>query len=159
MQWRLIRREDIALICGLLAENPAWGRKRLSIELCQRWEWRNSVGRLKDMACRTLLLKLEKGGAIRLPPRRAGWSKPPRRRPLAEVFHDRSPIEESLSSLQPIGMETLATGHEQLPLFRYLLQSLRVPVKDIYLYPLRPDFRERLCRALAFQPEGGVHAS
>jgi len=214
------------------------------------------------------------------------------------VFHDRSPIEESLSSLQPIGMETLATGHEQLPLFRYLLQcyhylghktcvgenlkylfrdrmgrplgcllfgsaawkarsrdefigwdsaqrqrnlflltnntrflilpwvrvkhlashllaltlrrlsrdwvnkyahpielvetfvererfrgtcyraagwiyvgattgrsrndthqTLRVPVKDIYLYPLRPDFRERLCRALAFQPEGGVHAS
>ena len=35
---------------------PSWGRSRLSRELCERWDWRNQKGRLKDLACRTLLL-------------------------------------------------------------------------------------------------------
>jgi hypothetical protein len=34
------------------------------------WDWRNGVDQLKDMAARTLLLKLEQRGWIVLPPRR-----------------------------------------------------------------------------------------
>lgn len=70
MQGRAVSGTDIGLIRGLLAEHPAWGRTRLSEELCRRWDWRNAQGQPKDMAARTLLLKLERAGHIRLPPRR-----------------------------------------------------------------------------------------
>lgn len=40
---------------------------RLSWELCVIWNWRNDSGRIKDMAARTLLLKLEQRKLITLP--------------------------------------------------------------------------------------------
>ena len=82
---------DIGLIELLLAENPGWGRSRLSVKLCELWDWRAANGQLKDMACRNLLLRLEKAGHIVLPPRqrksptvtatapRSGWPIAPKR--------------------------------------------------------------------------------
>jgi len=49
------------VICDLMAKHRAWGRTRLSEELCSIWSWRNNQGRIKDMAARTLLLKLAEG--------------------------------------------------------------------------------------------------
>ena len=62
MQGRQLNGADIDLIRGLLDGHPDWCRSRLSVELCERWDWRNTQGRLKDMAARTLLLKLERVG-------------------------------------------------------------------------------------------------
>jgi len=45
--------------------HPGWSCRRLSVELASRWDWRNGVGQLKDMAARTLLLKLHQRGAVR----------------------------------------------------------------------------------------------
>jgi cysteine synthase len=42
-------------------------RTKLSRHIAQRWEWRNQAGQLKDMACRSMLLKLEQKGWICLP--------------------------------------------------------------------------------------------
>jgi hypothetical protein len=50
--------------------NPHWSRWRLSRELATRWDWRNAAGQLKDMAARTLLVKLQQRGLIELPARR-----------------------------------------------------------------------------------------
>jgi hypothetical protein len=50
--------------------HPGWSRRRLSVELASRWDWRNGAGQLKDMAARTLLLKLHQRGLLELPPRR-----------------------------------------------------------------------------------------
>jgi hypothetical protein len=50
--------------------HPGWSRRRLSIELASHWDWRNGAGQLKDMATRTLLLKLHQRGLLELPPRR-----------------------------------------------------------------------------------------
>ena len=50
--------------------HPDWSRWRLSVELATRWDWRNGAGQLKDMATRTLLLKLHQRGLIELPARR-----------------------------------------------------------------------------------------
>jgi hypothetical protein len=69
MQGRRLSGADLELIRGLLGEHPQWCRSRLSVELCERWDWRNARGRIKDMAARTLLLKLERAGHIRLPAR------------------------------------------------------------------------------------------
>jgi hypothetical protein len=45
-----------------VGENSHWSRWRLSRELATRWDWRNDMGVLKDMAARTLLLKLAQRG-------------------------------------------------------------------------------------------------
>ena len=69
IQGRKIKPTDIQLIQQLLAENPSWGRSRLSLELCQQWNWRRPDQGPKDMACRSLLLKLGRAGQIVLPPK------------------------------------------------------------------------------------------
>jgi hypothetical protein len=59
--------EDLRL---WVREHPGWSRRRLSLELATRWGWRNRAGQLKDMATRTLLVKLHQRGLIELPARR-----------------------------------------------------------------------------------------
>ncbi len=49
-QGREVSGADLGLIRDLLAEHPAWGRTRLSEELCRRWDWRHAQGRAKEMA-------------------------------------------------------------------------------------------------------------
>ena len=56
LQGRRLGPEERALVGYWLATEPTWNRTRLSRELCRRWNWRNEAGRLKDIACRTLLL-------------------------------------------------------------------------------------------------------
>ena len=70
VQGREVSRDDIELVRRLVEGNPSWNRTRLSKDLCLLWNWRASNGQLKDMACRTLLLKLEQRGHIILPKQR-----------------------------------------------------------------------------------------
>jgi len=70
VQGRKITPADIGYIKELLTSYPLWHRTRISRELCGAWNWRNTTGQLKDMACRTLLLKLERAGHFTLPARR-----------------------------------------------------------------------------------------
>ena len=121
IQGRCITSGDVALIRGLLAGNPSWNRSRLSRELCERWDWRNEKGRLKDMACRTLLLKLERQGQIRLPARQRPSPNAHRNRQITEAPHDCTPIESDLSALRPLRIEPLKSTDKELPLFKFLL--------------------------------------
>jgi hypothetical protein len=122
IQGRRLRPEDLKLVRHWLATEPSWHRTRLSRELCQRWNWRNEAGRLKDMACRTLLLKLERQGAISLPKRQGTAPNAFRNRKPVEVAHDQCPITEALSALRPLRIEVLGARHPDLALFRLLLQ-------------------------------------
>jgi uncharacterized protein DUF4338 len=70
VQGRCVEPADIVRIRGLIADNPAWSRRRLSEALSAEWNWRNGSGQLKDMAARSLLLKLEQRGLVQLPARR-----------------------------------------------------------------------------------------
>ena len=74
IQGRRIGAAELEQIRQLLDQHPHWSRRRLSERLAQLWDWRNGAGRLKDMAARTLLLKLQERGWIALPPR-AGVSR------------------------------------------------------------------------------------
>ena len=121
MQGRKLCREDIGLIRDLLAEHPEWGRTRLSEELCRRWDWRNGQGRIKDMACRTLLLKLERAGLIRLPKRRVPSSNGLRNRNVPFVDHATEPICCPLCDLRPLTVSVVEPGSEDLGLFNCLL--------------------------------------
>ena len=122
MQGRRMRSEDLALIGEWLGAFPHWNRTRLSRELCLAWNWRNTAGRLKDMACRTLLLKLEARGQICLPPRRTASVNHLRNDRIAEIAHDSSALEGGLDRLRPLQLEALAEGTSSHALFNFLLQ-------------------------------------
>jgi len=70
VQGRPVSKLDLELIRHWVEQNPGWSRWRLSRELAARWDWRNGVGQLKDMAARALLVKLHQRGLIALPARR-----------------------------------------------------------------------------------------
>ena len=121
IQGRELSAEDIGLIQGLLAEHQDWGRTRLSEELCCLWDWRNGQGRIKDMAARTLLLKLERSGHIELPERRRPSSNGLRNRHVPLVDHATAPICGALRDLRPLAVSVVEAGSEDLRLFNCLL--------------------------------------
>jgi len=120
IQGRSVSDEDIARIRELMRSNPSWHRTRLSRELCRKWEWCNHQGQVKDMACRTLLLKLEALGYLTLPTRQAPSPNGYRNRAIQAVFHDTTPIKGSLQNVLPLAIEVVKdTG--SLSLFAFLL--------------------------------------
>lgn len=76
LQGRPFGPEELAEVQALTVQNGHWSRYRLSRELAALWNWRTPKGQLKDMAARTLLLKMQEQGWIQLPPIRI---KPPTR--------------------------------------------------------------------------------
>ena len=121
IQGRNITTDEIGLIRDLIAEHRDWGRTRLSEELCRCWNWRNAQGRIKDMAARTLLLKLERRGCIELPTRQRPSSNQFRNRHVPVVEHVGEPIRDSLSNLRPLSVSLVAPRSEDLRLFNGLL--------------------------------------
>jgi hypothetical protein len=109
LQGRPFGPEQLAQVQSLLNNHGQWSRYRLSRELAQLWNWRTTQGELKDMAARTLLLKMEKQGWIRLPERR---SKSPTRSGQPRITGgsalDESPIECGLAQLTPLRLQEVS---------------------------------------------------
>ncbi len=70
LQGREISNSDISFIKELLAQQPKWSQWKISREICRQWKWENDKGQIKDIACRSLLRKLESKGCIILPLRK-----------------------------------------------------------------------------------------
>ncbi len=121
IQGRHITADELGLIRGLMAVHCDWGRTRLSEELCRLWDWRNAQGRIKDMAARTLLLKLERRGLIKLPARQRPSSNEFRNRRVPLVDHVSKPICGSLDDLRPLSISIVAPGSPDVRLFKSLL--------------------------------------
>jgi hypothetical protein len=122
IQGRDITPGDLAQIQRLIAQNPQWSRRRLSEVLAQRWQWYAASGQLKDMAARTLLLKLQDRGRITLPPRRRA---PVKRRPDPgpDLFDCRppEPVVAGLSTLRPLRIQVVGPRQPDYHVFeRYL---------------------------------------
>ena len=150
LQGHAVSEADLAQIGAWRAEHPAWHRTRLARELCLRWNWRNQVGRLKDMACRSLLLKLQAQGRMGLPPRRTASVNGRRNARCRERAHDRSPIQCALPALWPLRMEPLAQGDGAVDGFRFLLQRYHyLGLRNCVGQNLKYLVRDRTGRALA----------
>ncbi len=106
IQGRNLISGDIELIRRLIADNPDWHRTRLSKHLCQLWNWRTDTGLLKDMACRSMLRKLEKRQLIVLPPARTSGN---RARKIKDIKHDTEPLQSPLKQIRPVEI-TMITG-------------------------------------------------
>jgi hypothetical protein len=109
VQGRKLDAEDILRIRRLIVDNPAWSRRRLSEVLCSEWDWRNASGRLKDMAARTLLVKLHARGLIQLPARRRVPSNRMAARPAPRLLWDSTPITGTLRDLEPLTLREIST--------------------------------------------------
>jgi hypothetical protein len=106
LQGRSLVTEELDWIRSLISSHPDWGRFRLSVHIAEQWNWRNGASQLKDMAARTLLLKLERRGFLALPRRqRGGGSRPVSRPSVVPVDGWTEPLlEVPLSQLLPLNL-------------------------------------------------------
>jgi hypothetical protein len=108
VQGRQLEPSDIFRIRQLMAENPTWSRRRLSEVIAQEWDWRNGSGRIKDMAARAMLLKLDALGLISLPPRRRRPSNRMAAGRISRQNWDQSIITGTLRQLGPITIQEIS---------------------------------------------------
>lgn len=117
-----ITEKEIALINRLIAENPSWGRSKLSRELCRIWNWCGAGGQLKDISCRDLLRNLDAKGLIKLPPRiHSGGRKPGSRDKVQAVSHNTTPVACPIKELLPLKVEVIKKSGPLLKEFKSLL--------------------------------------
>lgn len=123
LQGRRLGPRELGAVKALVAEHPGWSRYRLSRELAQQWQWRNGAGQLKDMAARSLLLKLEQRGWIRLPTRRRPSPNRMRHKqmPALDGGISQEPIRRALASLQPLQVREVSV---EFPADRELFEAL-----------------------------------
>lgn len=119
---RHIGSDDLNDIRATVSEHWDSGRSAISKVLCQRWNWRQPNGQLKEMACRALLLKLESKGALELPPRQKESFRAPRRTDRQVFDVDTSPLEGSLSDFGSLTIRTVRQTPEE-PLWDHLVDS------------------------------------
>lgn len=99
---RTITSSDLLQIQTVIEQHWDKGRTPISRILCQMWNWVQPNGRLKDMACRELLLTLERSGCLRLPPPKANANNDLRNRSIPFLDTEQTPIEASLADLPPV---------------------------------------------------------
>jgi hypothetical protein len=112
VQGRSLRPEEIGWLAQWIEAHPQWSRKRLARELCECWCWRDHQGRLKDFAARSLLLKLEARGHVRLPVLQV---QKRRARPAVVPLSDwqqPEPWAGRLGQIRPVKLEPVRAGSE-----------------------------------------------
>jgi len=119
---RMLYDADIASIQELVQAHPRASRRELSRQLCRRWDWVQANGTPCDMVCRSLLLALDRGGHIKLPPGRGRHPNPlaVRRRPERPAV-DITPVEGRLKDLGALEFR-LVRRTPQEPLFNGLIE-------------------------------------
>jgi len=104
---QVITTAQVEFIRQLIAQHPEATRRRLSLLLCEAWEWKQANGAPRDMVCRGLLLGLHRAGHIELPPARLTGFNPaarygPERWKAVAVELDTTPLAVPLSALRPL---------------------------------------------------------
>ena len=154
---RAISQEDILYIRSLIDHYPGESRRKLSVRLCEAWQWRQANGALRDMVCRGLLLMLERAGQISLPPVSYVRHNPLSRRARPQpVLIDTTPIEGSLCKLQPLELEQVRRTSRE-PLFNSLMEQhhylgYEQPVGEHLKYVVWAQGRPVACLAWSSAP-------
>ena len=99
---RTIASADLEFIQIIIHKN--WNKSRTTISkiLCQKWNWVQPNGRLKDMACREILLTLYRKGLISYPPGRHDGRNKKRNQSIPFVSTNKRPLNARLSELQSV---------------------------------------------------------
>jgi hypothetical protein len=154
---RLITDDDLVFIRRLIAEHPDCSRRELSKKLCMAWNWVQPNGALRDMVCRSMMLKLHREGHIELPPVRFVPRNPlAQRRAAALLQVDQAPLRSSLAELEAIELRQVRRTSEEA-LFNSLLQQHHYlgytqPVGEHLKYLLSAGGRPIACAAWSSAP-------
>ncbi len=113
LRGRDITPKVLQVIQETIAAHAHEGRSAISRILCAQWNWRQSNGALKDMACRELLLRLQRLGVIQLPPRqrqKANYKVIP---PLPAAFEEQmaAPVIGRVDAFGELRLQ-MVRGHE-----------------------------------------------
>jgi hypothetical protein len=117
---RTISDSDIKEIQDTVHEHWTKGRKEISRVLCRQWQWFQPNGRLKDMACREILLTLKRKGLITLPPPLHNANNHKRNKTIIKIDIDQTPLEQKLSALPPVKLKMVRSTEAQ-PLYNSLV--------------------------------------
>jgi len=164
-QGRCLTGAELLELQNRIEAHPGWSRHRIAEDLCLRWAWRTTLGRLKTFAARSLLLTLEARHGLRLPPVRVAFGRAPwGLRPAAAVpdapVPPPPPIVGALGRLQPLqwglaghGAPERARALAHLRAYHYL--GCDRPVGSHLLYLVRDsagrDLAVHLVGAAAWQ--------
>jgi hypothetical protein len=154
VQGRKLESADILRIRKLIVDNPHWSRWRLSQALCTEWEWRNGSGQMKDMAARSLLVKLHARGLIELPARRQIASNRMLCRRIPRQYWDTTPVVGTLPDLgtlkvQEVSQESTARIRFAAALSEFHYLGYRGTVGENLQYTVT-DAQDRLLACLLF---------
>ena len=151
---RIATSEDVALINELIYNNPNISRYALSKKLCEAWNWRQANGQLRDMVCRSFLLRIEEAGYIKLPPRKSTPFFVRKKPSVIEV--DQSPVCGSLPDIKPLQfMQVRRTHYEKL--YNSLIEQFHYlkyvqPVGEHLKYVVFSNKRPVACFAFSSAP-------
>jgi hypothetical protein len=151
VQGRVVRAEELDWLRESIAAHPEWSRKDIAREVCRAWKWQDGRGRPKDFAARSLLLKLDAGGAIRLPPlrytrqRRWSWARHESTEPARPTA-----IASPLGTLRPLSIAPVAAGSAEYRRWRVYLEryhylGLRVVGENVGYLVLDAQGRDVAC--------------
>lgn len=117
---RKITASDIKFIQAVVHQHWDKGRTHISRILCQEWNWVQPSGRLKDMACRELLLTLHRKNLLDYPPPKIVLQN--KRKVVKKIEVDTTPISCNISELEPIQVKMVR--HTDLePLYDSLIEQ------------------------------------
>lgn len=119
---RTITEADLESIQIIVNDHWDKGRTPISQILCQKWNWVQPNGQLKDMACREVLLTLNRKGLLKLPPRKNSAYNEKRNRFIPIVEIDQIPIKSKLANLEPVELR-LVRNTKLEPLYNSLVQE------------------------------------
>jgi hypothetical protein len=119
---RTITEPELELIQDTVDLHWDKGRTQISQILCRKWNWFQPNGCLKDMACREVLLTLQRKGLIALPPRFNSANNDKRNRSIPVVDIDQTPLQGKPSHLPPVTLKIVRNTSLE-PLYNSLVQQ------------------------------------
>jgi len=105
---RIIKR-----IQEVIDRNPGLSRTGLSRAICEELRWRSRNGRLKEVSCRVVLLKLSQRGAIRLPEAEAFPARRGKRRMKRAPLERRGEVSGSLKKVEPVELVLIGSADSE----------------------------------------------
>ena len=145
MQGRRMECGELAWLRGWIGQNPQWSRKQIARELCRRWDWVDGRGRLKDFAARSLLLKLEGRGQVKLPALRTQFRRVRPKVASLEPWEEPPTWTAALAEIAPVRLEKIQAGSPAAKRWAYYLDhyhylGFRVVGENVgYLVCDRPE--------------------
>src|SRR5258708_20905134 len=120
---RWVSAADFARLQALMAAQPEWSPRNVSVADAALGDWRTARGQLRDMAVRTALNRLQERGFIALRGRQKRGGQ--RWRPLlsAAQVPAAEPIGQTLAALQPLQWVLAQPGRRESALLYHYLQT------------------------------------